>query len=86
MTDASEKDDWPTHRAELGRKGMQVLEKYMRKHIDGRISSRELYIVCDVLWDSLSGLAPEPDLRLIETVHEEIRQSAKAAREAKRAV
>jgi hypothetical protein len=77
---ATQNDDWPEHSAELGRKGMKALADYMQKHVDGRITTRELYIVTSVLWDTMSGLAPEADLRLIEAVNEEIRQSAKQAR------
>ncbi|MER9176238.1 hypothetical protein NKH72_21920 [Mesorhizobium sp. M0955] len=76
-------DDWPTLKAEIGRKGMEVLQKYATKHADGKVSERELYIVTDVLWDVMSGLAPEVDLRIVEAVNEEIRRNAKARRAAK---
>ncbi|RWI35496.1 hypothetical protein [Mesorhizobium sp.] len=89
MTDINEalrNDDWPTLKAELGRKGMQALQKYVAKHTDGRITDRELYIVTDVLWDVMSGLSPEADLRIVEAVNEELRRNAKARRAAKHRV
>lgn len=84
MTD--QEDDaakWPSFREELGRKGLSALQKYVDLHEKGKISQRDLYIVTDVLFDTMSGLADWAACDLISKINEDIRQQAKRAAEKK---
>lgn len=84
MTDQTDDaTEWPSFREELGRKGLQALDKYATLHLQGKISARELYIVADVLFDAMSGLADWSATDLVAKVHEDIRQNAKRAAEQK---
>ncbi|SCW95950.1 hypothetical protein [Ancylobacter rudongensis] len=66
-------DDWPSHAEELGRKSLEVLEKWMKAYNAGKITRRELYILVSGLYDAISGLAPNADLDVIGAVHQELR-------------
>jgi hypothetical protein len=73
VTKALENDDWPALTEELTRKGAQALEKWLAKHDEGKITDRELYIVVDALWDTMSGLCERAFLRTLEAIHQELR-------------
>lgn len=76
MTDDAKTDDWPSHHAELTRKGFATLNKWAKAYAAGKITSRELYILVDGMWDTVSGLCAEELQRALEAVHEEIRRNA----------
>jgi hypothetical protein len=76
MSDLSN-DDWPSFSEELGRKGLKALDKWVQKRDAGEITLRELYLITDVLWDVMSGLASREDLAVVERSNEEIRNYAK---------
>jgi hypothetical protein len=69
----TETDKWPSFGEELGRKALTTLEKWMQRYDDGKINKRELYVLVDGLYDTVSGLAPRDDCAVIEAVHLEIR-------------
>ncbi|WLR90906.1 hypothetical protein [Shinella zoogloeoides] len=71
-------DDWPTFSEELTRKGSEQLAKWVAAFDAGKITDRELFIVANAIWDTVSGLADKELLRNLEQVIEEIRQMRKA--------
>lgn len=73
-------DNWPTFSEELTRKGSDQLAKWVSAYEAGRITDRELFIVANAIWDTVSGLADNDLLRNLEQVIEEIRQMRKTAR------
>lgn len=74
MTDDADK--WPSYADELTRKGMSTLTKWIERVDAGKATGRDLYIVADVLWDAMSGLAPRDALQTLEDVLRELRQQA----------
>lgn len=78
MTDTP-KDDWPTLGEELARKGLEQLEFWMAKRDAGKITQRELFIVTQVLYAVMSGLAPWEATTLVTEVNQEIRVGAKVS-------
>lgn len=75
-------DKWPSFSDELTRKGMTVLDKWMKRVDAGTAKARDLFIVADVLWEAMSGLAHEAELRILEEVLREIRAEAEKKRKA----
>ena len=73
-------DNWPSFTAELSRKALTTLEKWMKIHDAGKITVKELYVIADALYDTISGLADEETTRAVGAVHEEIRRMAARAR------
>lgn len=73
-------DNWPTFSEELTRKGSEQLAKWVSAYEAGKITDRELFIVANTIWDTVSGLADKELLRNLEQVIEEIRQMRKVAR------
>lgn len=49
--------EWSTCSDELSRKALATLETWMTRHDAGEITKRELWLVCDALFDTVSGLA-----------------------------
>jgi hypothetical protein len=82
MTDRQQgdSDQWPSFGQELGRKGLQTLQEWVQRVEIGTATKRDLYIVCKVLFDTMSGLAPWEDTDIVGAVHEELRQEIKRAR------
>lgn len=76
----SDRDEWPSFASELARKALAKLEQTIERNTAGVISERELYLVTDAIYDSVSGLVDKKDLDVIGAVHHDIRQRAKAAR------
>jgi len=70
-------DEWPTFSEELTRKGSAQLAKWVAAYEAGKITDRELFIVANAIWDTVSGLADKELLRNLEQVIEEIRQMRK---------
>lgn len=66
-------DEWPSFAEELGRKSLEVLEKWTKKFEAGEISRREVFILVDGLYDTTSGLIPRDVSDLIANVHKEIK-------------
>jgi len=79
MAHITDTDNWPSFGEELGRKALTTLETWMQRHEAGQIRTRELYILVDGLYDTISGLAPKSVSDLIADVHKEIRRNAKKA-------
>lgn len=77
MGHITDTDNWPSFGEELGRKALSALEKWMKQHNAGKITDRELYILCDGLYDTVSGLAPNDDSAVIAEVHKEILRARK---------
>ena len=73
-------DNWPTFSDELTRKGSEQLAKWVSAYEAGKITDRELFIVANALWDTVSGLADKALLRNLEQVIEEIRPARKTPR------
>ena len=73
-------DNWPTFSEELTRKGAQQLAHWVEAYEKGKITDRELFIVANALWDTMSGLCDKTLLRTLEEVINEIREKRKAAR------
>lgn len=66
-------DDWPTFSEELTRKGSEQLAKWVTAYEAGKITDRELFLIANALWDTVSGLADKDLLRNLEQVIQEIR-------------
>lgn len=79
MGHVTDTDNWPSFGEELGRKALETVEKWMQRHDAGQIRARELYILVDGLYDTISGLAPKEVCNVIADLHQEIRKSAKKA-------
>lgn len=67
-------DDWPSYADELTRKASEVLDRWITRHEAGKITKRELFILTDGLWDTISGLAHEDFVRTLEALHQELRK------------
>lgn len=74
----SDADSWPTFAEELTRKGSEQLAKWVSAYEVGKITDRELFIIANVLWDTMSGLCDKDLLRTLEQVIQEIRDQRKA--------
>ena len=74
MTEQAQKDEWPSFAEELGRKGLEALGKWVAAHEAGKISKRELYLVCEALYATMSGLASWKDTDLVIAVQEELKK------------
>lgn len=70
-------DNWPTYAAELTRKGALTLAKWSDRRAAGKITDRDLYIVIDTLWDTMSGLCEAEFLRTLEELMKELRDGTK---------
>jgi hypothetical protein len=52
-------DNWPTFGEELARKALDVVHVATHDHlIEGTISERELRLIVDAVFNTISGLAP----------------------------
>lgn len=71
---------WPTFADNLSRKGMTALAKYVEGNEKGIYTDRDLFIVTDVLFDLMSGLANWSDVDVVNQVHTELREKAARAR------
>lgn len=77
MTYQDDTEKWPSFAEELGRKGLTALQKYVELYEKGKLTIRELYIVTDVLFDTMSGLADWSACDLIAQINEDIRQDVR---------
>lgn len=77
MTYETDTDKWPTFAEELGRKGLSTLKKWSDRYEAGKITARELYIVTDALFDTMSGIAPWSDTDIVAAVHQDLREQAR---------
>lgn len=75
-------DNWPSFSDELSRKGSAQLAKWVDAYDKGKITERELFIVANAIWDTVSGLADHTLLRNLEEVIEELRQQSRAKKNA----
>jgi len=51
--------EWATISDELSRKSLSVLETYVHKYVvDKTVTAKELIMICDCLYDTVSGLVP----------------------------
>ncbi len=73
----SDTDNWPSFAAELTRKGSAALDKWVTAYEAGKINDRELLILSDGLWDTMSGLCEEEFLRILEQIIADIREKGK---------
>lgn len=80
MSEERDTDNWPSFSDELSRKAMETLAKWADRVERGKATKRDLFVVVDSMWDVVSGLANEQDLRLIEAVHKEIIDEVQAKR------
>lgn len=71
-------ENWPSFSEELSRKGGAQLAKWVTAFEAGKITDRELFLIANAIWDTVSGLADSTLLRNLEQVIDEIRQSRKA--------
>ncbi|MFA9261851.1 MAG: hypothetical protein ACEQSB_00625 [Undibacterium sp.] len=67
---------WPGMGQELARKSISALEKWIRAHERGKISSRELYLISDTIYDTISGLAPHDICEIVAGVVTESKNMA----------
>lgn len=72
--------EWLSFAEELGRKGLESLQKWTDRFETGQVTKRELYIVTHVLCDVMMGLAKREDMDIVVAVNEAIRQEAKRKR------
>jgi len=80
-----EKSDWQLYNEALSRKVTDQLALWVQRHADGVIRDRELFLIVTTLWESISGLVDADVLRMLEAIHEELRNKAKANRQKKAA-
>lgn len=73
----SDADQWPSFAEELTRKGSAALDKWVTAYEAGKISDRELFILADGLWDTMSGLCDGEFLRILEQIIADIREKGK---------
>jgi hypothetical protein len=59
---------WPELGAELGRKSLETVDRFLHLYNEGKLSERELWIVCDAVYDCMSGLAPWEDAKVIYAI------------------
>lgn len=67
-------DNWPTYADELTRKASGTLERWLQRYEAKKITRREMFVLTDALWDTISGLAHEDFLRVLEQLHQELRK------------
>lgn len=77
MTYDTNTQDWATIAEELGRKGLGALKKWVDRYQAGKITARELFIVSDALFDTMSGLAPWEDTDIVAAINDDLRQQAR---------
>ena len=58
-------DNWPGFAEELGRKAIDTTNWMVQLQDEGKVSERELWLVCNAIYDVMSGLADWNDTNLI---------------------
>ena len=64
--------EWPELAEELGRKAIENLNGYMTKFEAGEISQRELWLVSDAIYDTITGLASWEDAKIIYAIRQSL--------------
>lgn len=70
-------EDWPSLSDELSRKVTETVAKWIERVDEGGAKKRDLFVLVDGLWDACSGLVHKDVLRMLEAIHEELRQQAR---------
>ncbi|SER27930.1 hypothetical protein SAMN05216548_11477 [Faunimonas pinastri] len=73
---------WEDIQGELSRKVVEALAERVHQHEQGKITDRELYLVVNSLFDTVSGLVPWDLTDTIYNVRKELLNARKARKEA----
>lgn len=65
--------EWPELQEELARKALEVLDQRVHQHlVEAKLSERELRLVVDSLYDTISGLVPWEVANLLYSVRTDL--------------
>lgn len=73
MNQVAIEDDWPGFKEELGRKTVEVLDRWTQAYQIGKISKREYYILVHGLYNTTSGMVPEDIMSLLSNITADLR-------------
>lgn len=79
-------DDWPSHTQELGRKSMEVIDRWMSAYNAGKLTLREFYLIVNATYDTTSGLVPKDVSDILAEIEKELRLEAKNRKTARAGV
>lgn len=66
--------EWPELQEELARKALEVLGQRVHQHfIEATLSKRELRLVVDSIYDTISGLVPWEVANLVYDVRKDLK-------------
>jgi len=63
---------WADIQKELGRKSLEVLHQAVHDHEEGTLTDRELVLIINTLFDTISGLAPQEITDVVYSVRKEL--------------
>lgn len=63
---------WPELGEELGRKAIDVVSIAASKNANGEVTDRELWLICDAVYDCITGLASWEDANLVYQVRQSL--------------
>lgn len=64
---------WPELQEELSRKALEVLNKRVHEHlVEAKLSERELRLVVDSVYDTISGLVPWDVAEIVYAVRKDL--------------
>lgn len=69
---ATPSDNWPTLAEELGRKALDTTSYFVELQAQGKITERELWLVCNGIYDVMSGLADWNDTNVVYRVRQSV--------------
>lgn len=65
--------EWPEMQEELARKALEVLDQRVHQHlVEATLSERELRLVVDSIYDTISGLVPWDVANLVYGVRKDL--------------
>lgn len=65
---------WPELAEELSRKALDVINDRAFKFGEGQLSAREMNLIASAVYDTVTGLIPWEDARIIQEVADETDQ------------
>lgn len=68
--------DFATQKEEITRKALGTLADAQLRHQDGQISARDLWLVADTIYDTVSGLVDWDIAQLIYSARQELKEHA----------
>ena len=65
--------EWPELQEELARKALEVLDQRVHQHlVEAKLTERELRLVVDSVYDTISGLVPWEVSNLVYAVRKDL--------------